>query len=198
MPPASRMPVKTVEVLRAGWQHQRHGRTGAHAACGQAGGYGAGAPVQLRKADRRIFAVAAVQDDVGSVRVVVQVPAQHVRDRGGTVWRLRRGIRRCRAGQPRGRIFGAGRQVPGGEHGAQQCARGVGLGQYLLRQADAETLLDAGQQFGARQAVEAQFGLERAVHRGCGRRAGFRLRPHGGRHLPHDAEQGIFVVLPRG
>ncbi|MNN43253.1 hypothetical protein D3C81_1574790 [compost metagenome] len=154
--------------------------------------------MQLRKGDRRILAFAAVQDDVGTVGVVVQVPAQHVHHGGGAFRRLRRGICRCRAGQPCGRVFGAGRQVPGGEHGAQQRARRVGLGQYLLRQADAEALLDAGQQFGARQAVEAQFGFERAVQRGGGRCTGFGLRPHSGRHLPHDAEQGIFIVLPRG
>ncbi|MCY1229777.1 hypothetical protein D9M72_421620 [compost metagenome] len=184
---------EAVEVLGAGGQHDGHGRARAHAAGHQPGGDGRGAAVQLRKADRRVCAVAVMQDDVGALRVAAQVPAQHVRQGGGAVGRL---CRRGRAGLAQVRVACAGREVLGGEQGTQQRARGVGLGQHLLWQADAEAVFKAGQQLGTRQAVEAQFAFERAVQRD----RHFRLcrRAHGRRHLPHDAEQGILVVLPRG
>ena len=71
-------------------------------------------------------------------------------------------------------------------HGAQQIARSFRRHQRLFRQAHAEGLFDARQQFHARQAVETEIALQQAVetHR---RHTG--LAAQLGRQLPHEFEQ---------
>ena len=73
---------------------------------------------------------------------------------------------------------GAGwwRRGAGGlRHRAQQVAWRVGAGEDLGRQAQREAAFDAGEQFDAAQAVEAELAVQRAVEAGAPRRTRLQL-----------------------
>ena len=77
------------------------------------------------------------------------------------------------------------RRARGGEQKAQQVARRLARGERLLGQARAELALQPQHQLDAREAVEAEVALERAVERDVGLDVRARLARHRGDYAEH-------------
>ena len=98
--------------------------------------------------------------NVRAVRHRARMPGEHFDKRLGV---RRRGHRARHGGRTYFGLHRGGGVVCPRRQRAQQVARCLGARQQRLRQVRAEALLKAGEQFDARQAVETELALERAV-----------------------------------
>ena len=172
---------KAGQIIASGRQHQCHALPWLQSVRGQAGGDRACRVEQIAVADRVFVMLLVMQQYVDPLRLVRDVPFQHVEQGLRAVGHAgRAGIGQC-AGELR-RLF-----LHSLSEKAQQIARGLGFRQRFDRQFNAERLSHAQHQFGPRQAVERQVFLERGMQRDL--MGATRMRVIG--QLPHHRQQAF-------
>ena len=154
---------------------------------GEAGGIGERAFPEVAVGDRCLF-VAVVQEHGQPVRLALDVVLERLDQRLrvlGIAHALRLREARDRA------VGGLRRLALRREQEAQEIARRLARGERLLGQAGGELALQAQHQLDARQAVEAELALERAVERDVG----FDVRARFARHRGDYATARVGIDL---
>ena len=156
------------EVVEAGGQHQRRGLARRKPPVGEAGRDVLGAIHQRREGDPRRLALRSVELDVDAPAVAAGVEIDRFEQRPGA------GGDRVRRFRPRFVIADRRRHPPApaaGQERRQQLPRRLRVGHDGFGDRDSERAFEPREQLHAREAVEPEIAVERAVEGDVGARA---------------------------
>ena len=116
------------KVVRAGWQHDRHGLTGIEAGALQSRRHGAYRLVEIAVTDIHVATLGEAHD-LNPVRVRAEVPVEHIEEGGGS---LGRGLCRLRPVRRKGRVDGVRQLLHRARQGIEHIAQRLHVCQRLL------------------------------------------------------------------
>ena len=184
-PAGEQRAVEAEDVLPGGRQHDRHRLSRREPGLAEAQRVARGALPDRAVAERRLGLV-LVEENGEALGLALDVPGERLDQRlrlGGRAHAL--ALR-----QAHHRAVGDARRLAGaGEEETQQVARRLGRGERLLGEARAELALEAQHQLDARQAVQPEVALERAVEGDLGGKMRVRLACD----IRHDGEQPVRI-----
>ena len=180
------------EVVEAGGQHQRRAPAGLEPPVDEAGRDVLGTLHEVGERDLHGLAVRGPELDVHAVPVVVRVEVHRLQQRRGAGGDRVHRVEPCLAAAHRRGATGA---PFAGQQRRQQLPRGLRVRHHRFRNPGAEPALEPREQLHARQAVEPEIAIERAVERDLGTRAEMGVKL--GHDLAHRREQGVRIEALR-
>ena len=176
------------QVVEAGRQHQRHTPAGLEPSVDEAGRDALGTLHEVGERDLHGLSVRGPELGVDAIPVVVRVEVHRLEQRRGAGGDRLHRVEPCLAAAHR--RGGAGAPLAGQQR-RQQLPRGLRVRHDGFRNPGAEPAFEPREQLHARQAVEPEIAIERAVERDLGARTevGVKL----GHDLAHRREQRVRI-----